>query len=96
MCAVGCGYTLVWVLHLSCFGHVRAKNNSELPGRLELCLAFHLGLSSVVLLSSQGCEGFDCCRYAVVGLQTVLAWPIVEGLSNLAVFGLLIVSLGYV
>ena len=27
-------------LQLSCFGHVRAKNNSEFPCRLELCFAF--------------------------------------------------------
>ena len=60
----------------SCFGHVRAKNNSELPCRLELCLTFRLGLSSVVLLSSQGCEGIVLLWYEVVGLQTVLAWPV--------------------
>ena len=44
-------------LQLSCFGHVRAKNNSEFPCRLELCLTFRLGLSPVVLISSQDCEG---------------------------------------
>ena len=35
-------------LQLSCFGHVRAKNNSELPCGLELCFLFCLGLSPVV------------------------------------------------
>ena len=44
-------------LQLSCFGHVRAKNNSELPCRLELCLSFHLGLSPVAFAPSQSCEG---------------------------------------
>ena len=39
-------------LQLSCFGHVRAKNNFELPCGLELCLTFHLGLSSVAFASS--------------------------------------------
>ena len=70
-----------WVA-VSCFGHVRANNNSEFPCRLELCLTFRLGLSPVVLLSSQGCEGIVLLQYAVVGLRTVLAWPIVEGLVN--------------
>ena len=60
-------------LLLSCFGHARAKNNSELP----------CGLSSVHLLvgiapwlslpSSQGCEGIVLLRYAVVGLRTVVS-----------------------
>ena len=45
-------------LQLSCFGHVRAKTNSELPCRLELCLTFGLGNHSWLLDSSQGCEGF--------------------------------------
>ena len=35
-------------LQLSCFGHARAKNNSELPCGLELCFIFCLGLSLVV------------------------------------------------
>ena len=48
VCAVGCGYTLVWVLQLSCFGYFRAKNNSELPCGLELCFIFCLGLSPIV------------------------------------------------
>ena len=84
-------------LQLSCFGHVRAKNNSEFPCGLELCLTCCLGLSPVVLLSSQGYEGVDCCGYAVVGLRNVVAWPLVEGLLNPAVFGLAILCpLGYV
>ena len=33
---LGCYYTLFWVLLLSCFGHVRAKNNSVLHCGLEL------------------------------------------------------------
>ena len=81
----------------SCFGHVRAKNNSELPCGLELCLIYCLGLSPVVLLSSQGCEGVDCCGYAVVGLRTVLAWTLVEGMLNPTLFGLAVLCpLGYV
>ena len=40
---------VIWVLLLSCFGHARAKNNSELPCGLELCFIFCLGLSPVVL-----------------------------------------------
>ena len=43
-------------LQLSCFGHVRAKTNSELPGRLELCLTLGLG-SFPVDAPSLGCEG---------------------------------------
>ena len=38
-------------LQLSCFGHVRAKNNSKLPCGLEPCFIFGLGLSSVVFSS---------------------------------------------
>ena len=41
-------------------------------------------------------KGLLYCGYAVVGLRTVLAWPIVEGLVNPAVLVWLIVSLGYV
>ena len=94
--SLGCRYTLVWVLLLSCFGHVRAKNNFVLFGGLELCLTFRLGLSPVAFASSQGCEGIVLLRYAVVGLWTVLAWPIVEGLVNPAVLVWMIVSPGYV
>ena len=39
---------IIWVLLLSCFGHARAKNNSEFPCGLELCFLFCLGLSPVV------------------------------------------------
>ena len=39
-------------LQLSCFGHVRAKNNSELPCGLGLYLTFRLGLSLVASASS--------------------------------------------
>ena len=80
------------MLQSSFFGHGRAKNNSVLPCGLELCLTFHLGQSPVAFTSSQGCEGIVLLQYAVVGLRTVLAWPFIEGLSNPAVFGLLIVS----
>ena len=83
-------------LQLSCFGHARAKNKSELPCGLELCLTFHLGLSPVAFASSQGCEGTVLLWYAVVGLRTELAWPIVEGLVNPLVLVWLIVSPGYV
>ena len=44
-------------LQLSCFGHVRAKTNSELPCRLELCLTFRLGDHSRLFVSSQVCGG---------------------------------------
>ena len=40
-------------LQLSCFGHVRPKNNSELPCRLELCLTFRLGIIPGWFPSSQ-------------------------------------------
>ena len=36
-------------LLLSCFGHARAKNNSESPCLLELCSPFRLGLSPCCL-----------------------------------------------
>ena len=39
---------IIWVLMRSCFGHARAKNNSEFPYGLELCFIFCLGLSLVV------------------------------------------------
>ena len=45
------------MLLLSCFGHVRAKTYSELPYRLELCLTFRLGLSSVILLLHRVVKG---------------------------------------
>ena len=73
----------VWVaevpwftLLLSCFGHARAKNNSELPSGLELCFTCWLGLSPVgcLCLLHRAVKGLFCCVYAVVGLQTVLAW----------------------
>ena len=57
------------------------------------CAQCCLGLSLVVFASSQGYEGIVLLRYAVVGIQTVLAWPIVEGLVNPAVLVWLIVSL---
>ena len=73
-----------------------AKNNSKLPCGLELCLTFRLGLSLVSFASLQGCEGIVLLRYAVVGLWTMLAWPIVEGLVNPTVLVWLIMSPGYV
>ena len=42
---------------LSCFGHVRAKNNSGLSGGLELCSSFVWDYPGLSLPSSQGCEG---------------------------------------
>ena len=60
------------------------------------CAHLLLGLSLVVFTSSRGCEGLFSCWYVVVGLRTVLAWPIVEGLVNPAVLVWLTVSLGYV
>ena len=59
------------MLLLSCFGHARAKNNSELSCGLEL---FHLLVGIVTRLSlpsSQSCEGIVLLQYAVVGLRTV-------------------------
>ena len=67
---------------LSCFGHDRAKNNSMLSGGLELCSSLVWDYPWLSFPSSQGCEGIGVLRYAVVGLQTVLAWPFVEGLVN--------------
>ena len=55
-----------------------------------------LGLSLVILPSSQGCEGLFYFWYAVVDLQIVLAWPFDEGLSNPTVFGGGLYPLGYV
>ena len=54
------------------------------------------GDHSQLFSSSQGCEGIVLLRYAVVGLRTMLDWPIVEGLVNLTVLVWLIVSPGYV
>ena len=62
------------MLLLSCFGHVRAKTYSELPYRLELCLTFRLGLSSVILLLHRAVKGLFGCWYVVVEPWTVLAW----------------------
>ena len=53
-------------LQLSCFGHVRAKTNSELPCRLELCLTFRLGIIPGCLLLHRAVKGLFCCWYAVV------------------------------
>ena len=57
-------------LQLSCFGHVRAKNNSKLPCGLELYLTFCLGLSSVALLLHRAVKGLCCCgmQWLVFGL----------------------------
>ena len=55
--SLGCWYTLVWVLLLSCFGHVRAKNNSMLSVGLELCSSFVWDYPWLSFHSSQGCEG---------------------------------------
>ena len=83
-------------LLLSCFGHSRAKNNSELSCGLS-CVHRLVGIvNRSSLPSSQGCEGIVLLRYAVVGLRTVLAWPIVEILVKPAVVVWLIVPLGYV
>ena len=79
-------------LLLSCFGHNRAKNNSVLPCGLELCSSFVWDCIQLFFLLHRTVKGLFCYEYAVVGLRTVLAWPIVEGLSNPTVFGLLTVS----
>ena len=72
-------------LQLSCFGHVRAKNNSVLSGGLELCSSLVWDYPDCFCLLHRAVKGLLCCGYAVVGLRTVLAWPIVEGLVNPAV-----------
>ena len=58
-------------LLLSCFGHARAKNNSELSCGLEPCSPFVRGCHRLSLPSSQSCEGIVLLRYVVVGLRTV-------------------------
>ena len=70
---------------LSCFGHARAKKNSVLPCGLELCSYFIGIIPGCLYLLHRAVKGLLCCGYAVVGLRTVLAWPIVEGLVNPAV-----------
>ena len=45
------------MLLLSCFGHVRAKNNSVLSCGLELCSSFVWDYPWLSLPSSQDCEG---------------------------------------
>ena len=49
------------------------------------CAHLSLGLSPVAFASSQGYEGIVLLLYAVVGLRTVLAWPVADGLINPAV-----------
>ena len=60
-------------LLLSCLGHARAKNNSELSCGLSYVLPHGWDRQPVVLPSSQGCEGIVLLRYAVVGLRTVVS-----------------------
>ena len=69
----------------SCFGHVRAKNNSVLSGGIELCSSFVWDYPWLSLPPSRSCEGIVLLRYAVVGLRTMLAWLLVDGLINPAV-----------
>ena len=61
------------LLLLSCFGHVRAKTYSELPYRLELCLTFHLGLSSIILLLHRDVKGI-VLLLACSGWSVGLGW----------------------
>ena len=75
-------------LHLSCFGHVRAKTNSELPWRLELCLTFGLGIIPGCWLLHRAVKGLFCCWYAVVVPLACAGLAVVEGLLNPVVFGL--------
>ena len=85
------------MLRLSCFGHVRAKNNSAVWLDLSCVSPLDWDLFLVVLPSSQVYEGLFGCWYAVVVPWMVLAWPLVEGLLNPAVFGLAVLCpLGYV
>ena len=84
-------------LLLSCFGHARAKNNSEFPCGLELCLTFRLGLSPVVLLSSQDCEGIVLLWVCSGWSSDCAGLAAVEGLLNPTVFGLVVLCpLSYV
>ena len=50
------------MLLLSCFGHIRAKNNSMLSGGLELCSSFVWDYPWLSLPSSQDCEGIVLLR----------------------------------
>ena len=64
-------------LQLSCFGHDRAKTNSEFPCRLELCLTFRLGIISGCLSSfTRAMEGLL--------LRVCSGWPLgCVGLADL-------------
>ena len=61
-------------LLLSCFGHARAKNNSELSCGLELCFASWLGLPlGCFFLLHRAVKGLFCCgmQWLVFGLLRV-------------------------
>ena len=69
-------------LQLSCFGHVRAKTNSELPCRLELCLTFGLGIIPGCWILHRAVKGCFSAGVQWLSPWDVLAWPICEGLLN--------------
>ena len=60
-------------LLLSCFGHVKAKNNSVFPYGLERCSSFVGDCPRLPCLHRRAVNLLFCCGYAVVGLWTVLA-----------------------
>ena len=58
-------------LMLSCFGHTRAKKNSESPCWLEFCSPFLFGVVTLLSSSSsQSCELFVLLWYVVVSIRT--------------------------
>ena len=61
-------------LRLSCFGHVRAKTNTELPCGLELCPVFVWDLSPVVCLLHRAVKGCFAAGMQWLSPWDVLAW----------------------
>ena len=60
-------------LLLSCFGHARVKNNSELSWGLS-CVHRVVGIvNRSSLPSSHGCAGIVLLWYVVVGLWTIVS-----------------------
>ena len=55
---------------------IRAKTHSELPCRLEWCLTFRLGLSSVILLLHRVVKGIGFAA----GMQWLVPWIVLAWL----------------
>ena len=72
-------------LRLSCFGHVRAKTNTEFPCGPELCPVSVWDLSPVVCLLHRDVKGGFAAGMQWLSPWDVLAWPICEALLNPAV-----------